>query len=119
FPAIEKRAKGDAPVTVEPCPDELLRAGGPQPLLVRLNVNVLVVVDLRRNEHPFEPGHRIADDAVAQGGRIDVARLHPLVPRPPGFPVARKPTGTPAPERSVAINFITGAGLGKFPTSST
>src|SRR5262245_42199055 len=89
FPAIEKRAKGDAPVTVEPCPDELLRAGGPQPLLVRLNVNVLVVVDLRRNEHALEAGHRIADDAVAQGGRIDVARLHPLVPRPAR--VSRRP----------------------------
>src|SRR5262249_50940715 len=49
FPAVEKRAEGDAPVTVEPCPDELLRARGPQPLLVRLNVDVLVIVDLRRD----------------------------------------------------------------------
>src|SRR5262245_12570809 len=82
FPAVEKRAERDAPVTVEPCPDELLRAGSPQPLLVRLNVYVLVVVDLRRDEHPLEPSHRIADDAVAQGRRIDVARLDPLMPRP-------------------------------------
>src|SRR5262245_16128295 len=62
-PAVEKRAEGDAPVTVEPCPDELLRAGSPQPLLVRLNVYVLVVVDPRRDEHPLEPSHRVADDA--------------------------------------------------------
>src|SRR5262245_60236419 len=82
YPAVEKRAKGDAPVTVEPCPDELLRAGGPQPLLVRLNVNVLVIVDPRRDKHPFEPGQWIADDAVAQGRRIDIARLDPLMPRP-------------------------------------
>src|SRR5262245_56941056 len=82
FPAVEKRAEGDAPVTVEPCPDELLRTGGPQPLLVRLNVNVLVIVDLRRDEHPFEPGHRIADDAVAQGGGINVTLAHPLMPGP-------------------------------------
>src|SRR5262245_10219350 len=82
FPAVEKRAEGDAPVTVEPCPDELLRAGSPQPLLVRLNVYVLVVVDLRRDEHPLEPSHRIADDAVAQGRRIDVTGLDPLMSWP-------------------------------------
>src|SRR5262245_35626326 len=82
FPAVEKRAEGDAPVTVEPCPDELLRAGGPQPLLVRLNVDVLVVVDLRRNEDSFEPGHRIMDDAIAQRGGVNVTLAHPLMPRP-------------------------------------
>src|SRR5262245_53392779 len=82
FPAVEKRAERYAPVTVEPCPDELLRAGSPQPLLVRLNVYVLVVVHFRRDKHPFEPGHRIADDAIAQRGRIDVTGLDPLMPRP-------------------------------------
>src|SRR5262249_23926373 len=84
FPAVEKRAEGDAPVTVEPCPDELLRAGGPQPLLVRLNVDVLVIVDLGRDEHPFEPGLRIANDAIAQTGRIDVWGPDPLMPRSAG-----------------------------------
>jgi hypothetical protein len=51
-------------------------------LLVRLNVNVLVIVDPRRDEHSLEPGQRVADDAVAQGGGINVTLPHPLMPRP-------------------------------------
>lgn len=34
----------------------------------------------------------------------DGARLRFAYPGPPGFPVARSPTGTPAPDRSVAVN---------------
>ena len=81
-PAIEERPHGDRPVTIEPRPYQFLRAGGPQPLLVRLNVNVLVVVDLRRDEHPLEPGQWIADDPVAEGGGINVTRFDPLMARP-------------------------------------
>ena len=37
---IEERPHGDRPVAIEPRPYQFLRAGGPQPLLVRHNVNV-------------------------------------------------------------------------------
>ena len=51
-------------------------------MLVRFNVNVLVIVDPRRDEHSLEPGQWIADDAIAQGGGINVTLAHPLMPRP-------------------------------------
>src|SRR5262249_59292507 len=82
IPAIKERPHGDRPVTIEPRSYQFLRAGSPQPLLIPLNVNVLVVVDLGRDEHPFQPGRRIADDEVAQGGRITVTAFYPLIPRP-------------------------------------
>src|SRR6476620_430517 len=43
---------------------------------------VLVIVDPRRDEHPFEPSQRVPDDAVDQGGGINVTLAHPLMPRP-------------------------------------
>src|SRR4051794_2632905 len=79
-PAIEKCPHGDGPIAVQPRAHQFLAARRPQPLLVRLNVNVLVVVDPRRDEHPFQPSQRVADDAVAQGGGINVTLAHPLMP---------------------------------------
>src|SRR5262249_52793900 len=46
------------------------------------HIDVLVIVDLRRDENTFEPGHRIANDAVAQGSRINVTGFDPLMSRP-------------------------------------
>src|SRR4249920_3720059 len=82
LPAIEKRPHGDGPIAVQPRAHEFLAARRPQPLLVRLNVNVLVIVDPRGDEDPFKPRQRVADDAVAQGGGINVTLAHPLMPRP-------------------------------------
>src|SRR5262245_9038090 len=48
LPAVKESSQGDGPVTIEPSAHELLTTRRPQPLLVRLNVYVLVVVDLRR-----------------------------------------------------------------------
>src|SRR5262245_13589813 len=53
LPAVEERAEGDRPVTVEPGAHELRRTGGAQALLVGLDVDVLVVVNARRNEDPL------------------------------------------------------------------
>jgi len=82
LPAIEERPHGDRPVTIEPRPYQFLRAGGPQPLLVRLDIDVDVVVDLGRNEDPLEAGYRVANDLVAERSGVDVARLDPLMSRP-------------------------------------
>src|SRR4029077_19565086 len=54
-----------------------LAARRPQPLLVRFNINVLVIVDPRRNEHSLEPGRLIADDPISEGSRINVTLPHP------------------------------------------
>jgi len=47
-------------------------------LLVRFNVDVLVIVDPRRDEHSLEPGRLIADDPISEGSRINVTLAHPL-----------------------------------------
>src|SRR5437899_4816167 len=66
LPAIEERPHGDRPVTIEPRPYQFLRAGGPQPLLVRLDIDVDVVIDLGRDGRG---GHiRLAKRAIAQTG---------------------------------------------------
>src|SRR4051794_17878156 len=82
IPAIEECPHGDGPIAVQPRTHEFLAAGRPQPLLVRLNVNVLVIVDPRRDEHSLEPGRLIADDPISEGGRINVTLPHPLMPWP-------------------------------------
>src|SRR6476620_9711065 len=49
----------NAPMATDQSPSNHARtiaAGRPQPLLVRFNVNVLVIVDPRRDEHSLEPG---------------------------------------------------------------
>src|SRR5215831_884785 len=81
-PTIEERAQGDRPVAIEPCGHELLTAGSPQVLLISLHIDVAIVIDLGRNENPLKAGLLIADDPVAQRGRIDVTRLDPLMARP-------------------------------------
>ena len=55
-PAIEECPHGDGPIAVQPRAHQFLAARRPQPLLVRFNVNVLVIVDPRRDEHSLEPG---------------------------------------------------------------
>src|SRR3954453_21294783 len=82
LPTVEKRPHGDGPIAVQPRAHELLAARCPQPLLVRLNVNVLVIVDPRRDEHSLEPGRLIADDPISEGGGINVTLPHPLMPWP-------------------------------------
>ena len=82
LPAIEKRPHGDGPIAVQPRAHQFLAARRPQPLLVRFNVNVLVIVDPRRDEHSLEPGQWIADDPISEGSRINVTLAHPLMPRP-------------------------------------
>src|SRR5262249_31726637 len=81
-PTIEERAQGDRPVTIEPCGNEFLAAGSPQVLLISLHINVGVVVHPGGDENPLKAGLLIADDPVAQRGRIDVTRLDPLMARP-------------------------------------
>src|SRR5262245_64681214 len=81
-PAIEERTQGDRPVAIEPCGNEFLAAGSPQVLLISLHIDVAVVIDLGRNENSLKAGLLIADDPVAQRGRIDVTRLDPLMARP-------------------------------------
>jgi hypothetical protein len=86
LPAIEERPHGDRPVTIEPRPYQFLRAGGPQPLLVRLNINVLIVIDLRRDKDALKPGQWIADDPLLTksrkyGGKIDGRPTGPKHPK--------------------------------------
>src|SRR5262245_35949552 len=81
-PTVEERAQGDRPVAIEPCGNELLTAGSPQVLLISLDIDVAVVIDLGRNENPLKSGLLIADDSIAQRGRINITGLDPLMPRP-------------------------------------
>src|SRR5262249_5891964 len=53
IPAIKERPHGDRPVAIEPSAHEFLAAGSPQPLLIRLHIDVPVVVDPARNKYPF------------------------------------------------------------------
>src|SRR5262245_19189863 len=50
LPAVEERAERDRPVAVEPGTHELRAPRAAQAVLVGLDVDVLVVVDPRRNE---------------------------------------------------------------------
>src|SRR5262249_38573461 len=81
-PTIEERTQGNRPVAFEPRGYQFLAAGSPQVLLISLDIDVTVVIDLGWNEDSFKAGLVIADDTVAQRGRIDVTRLDPLMARP-------------------------------------
>src|SRR5262249_40413629 len=80
FPAIKEGTKRDGPIAIEPGLDELGRPGGPQPLFVGLDIDVDVIVDLRRDEDAFQAGGFVSDQLAAIGGGIDVALFYPMVP---------------------------------------
>ena len=73
----------------------------------------------RRDIDPLQPGFRIAQHLKALWRRVDIAGLHPLVPRPPGLGRQPHPTRHASTERSVASNFIIGAREGKLPPASS
>src|SRR5262245_5923673 len=79
IPAIEERAERDAPVAIEPGAHELDRSRCAQALLVGAHVDVLVVVNLRRNEHALQMGQWVANDRVSVGSRIHISGFDPVV----------------------------------------
>src|SRR4029077_488178 len=79
LPAIEERAERDRPAPVEPGAHELAGAGAAQPVLVGLDVDVLVVVDPRRNEDAFQMRQWVNNDLVSSGCGINIASLDPVM----------------------------------------
>ena len=77
-PLGEERALHDAPVTVQPCPHQLGRAGGFE-LLHVVVAQKSVVGDFGRDEDALQSGLGIGEDLAALWGRVDVAAAHPMV----------------------------------------
>src|SRR6476660_6188558 len=90
---------------------------GPRNLFSQLARNEDAIL-LDRRARPWILIRELSDFPSARIG-VDVARLDPWCPGPPGLPGARNPQGTPSPERNVAISLRTGEALGKVHSSST